>query len=132
MSVRSVNELVPMQYRDRDAAEIHRLNEHWIGVTKRILTQLREHDDRQWQVALALYEFYKFAQVMIDITRLTFPNTSLATQLKRIFPLLPRDVRPRVTHQDLTPDELERVIRRVSKRVGLSEVQKKKKRSRVR
>ena len=108
-------------YSDEDAALIHDENEKLSKRVDALLAQLRSGNLRNVEEASVIHDFYMFSMAMMDCSRFTFPDLTLGKKINNIFPLLPREFRTKVTMTDLTDKEIEKAIKRVSKRFDLGD-----------
>lgn len=114
-------ELDPIPYSDDMSSEIARNNEFYNSRVDSLLLQLRHKDYKNVEEAAALHDFYMYSLGMMECDYMTFPNTKLVNKLTKLYPLLPRSYRVRVTMQDLTPGEIDKAMRRVAKRMDLGD-----------
>lgn len=114
-----VLQLEPLLYKEDLAEEIHFLNEEWSDITDTLIAQLRSQNFENAELAVHLDDFYSYSLGQIECTRNTFPNRSLVAKLGKLFPLIPREMRHKVTFRDVSEDELDRIMRRIEKRQRL-------------
>jgi hypothetical protein len=124
---RDIAALTPIEYSDETAGEVAAENERWGDATTLLCTQLRSGNHANVDIAAGLNDFYHHSMAVMDCTRYTFPNLVLVSKLSRVLPLLPREYRQRVTFQDMTPNEIHRIERRIAKRFNMAEERKARK-----
>ena len=120
--------LIPLVPLDGTEAEISSENKFWGKITDTIVAQLRSKQYSNIEIAYDLHLFYADSNASLYgvFTDHTFPSISLAKKLSKLFELIPKEWRPTITYTDLSEEEIQKISRRIGKRIGAATSPKRK------